>query len=162
MMHLIDEGWANTIVQCVACVLQDAGVLSDVNAALSRMHIRSHDPCVKFTWVSSGLQSLTCVSALDMPGVVNSLILALGTYTRGGDSNLPVKKLLPLQRILYLFTAMHRNMTLRDHTDEEIEDLVMLIGLLAGACNVTFCHARLDILSRFVTFHWYQRHVLPR
>jgi len=88
----------------------------------------------------------------------------------------PVKKLLPLQRILFFFTVMHRNMKLRDHADEEIEDLVMLIGLLAGACNlqciqrhvlarpslhfVTFCHVSLVSTSRFatlnVTFYWYR------
>jgi hypothetical protein len=132
IMHMIDEGWANTIIECVTCTLHDAGVLSDVNTTLAKMHIRSHDPEVKFTWVRNGLQSLTCMSAMDMPGVVNSLILALGVYTRGSDSNLPLRLLLVLQRILYLFCAMHRNMKMRDHTEQEIDDLATLVLLLSG------------------------------
>lgn len=155
-MHMLDEGWAKTILQCVACTLADAGtpmcevawlfhfndtqttgVLSDVNATLAKLHIRSHDPEVKFTWVRRGLESLTCVSAMDMPGVFNSLILALGIYTRGNDGNLNLRLLLALQRILYLFGAVHRNAKMRDHTEQEIDDLATLILLLSGA--LCFC-----------------------
>ena len=117
-----------------------AGVLSDVNAVLATMHIRSHDPDVKFTWVESGLQSLSMVSAMDMPGVVNSVILALGVHTWGNGNNLPLTKLLVLQRVLYLFAAMHRNLKMKDHTEQELDDLAMLIILFEGAVFVAcFC-----------------------
>lgn len=116
-----------------------AGVLSDVNAVLATMHIRSHDPDVKFTWVKSGLQSLSMVSAMDMPGVVNSVILALGVHTRGNGNNLPLPKLLALQRVLYLFAAMHRNLKMKDHTEEELDDLAMLIILFEGAVTIVPC-----------------------
>jgi hypothetical protein len=127
------EGLASTLVHCVAALLKAKGVLADVNATLVNMNIRSHDPTIKFTWIRTGLQSLTCVSAQDMPGVLNSLVLAVGVYTR--EPKLCLPDLLSVQRSLYLFGALHRNMKMGDHTEEELEDLTRLICLFAGACR---------------------------
>jgi hypothetical protein len=79
------------------------------------------------------------VSAMDMPGVVNSVILALGVHTRGNGNNLPLPKLLALQRVLYLFAAMHRNLKMKDHTEQELDDLAMLIILFEGAVTIVPC-----------------------
>jgi hypothetical protein len=132
-MHHMLEGLASTLVHCVAALLKAKGVLADVNATFVNMNIRSHDPTIKFTWVRTGLQSLTYVSAQDMPGVLNSLVLTLGVYTRGTSLCLP--DLLSVQRSLYLFGALHRNMKMPDHTEEELEDPTRLVCLFAG----TYC-----------------------
>ena len=106
---------------------------------LADMHIRSgHDPTVDFTWVRTGLQSLTKVSAEATPGVLNSLILALGVCTRGDDGNLNLDLLLMLHRVIYLFGALYRNMKMRDHTERELEDLTMLIVLFTEAMKEAF------------------------
>ena len=136
LMHLMLEGLAMTVVTCTGNVLKAVGALGAVNKALANMHQRRHDPTGKFTWVRTGLQSLSQVSAEDMPGVLNSIILALGIYTRGGDDNLSLEILLGLQRVLYLFGVMYRNMKMRDHTATELEDLTMLILLFTGLCVV--------------------------
>jgi len=102
------------------------------------MRIRSHGPTVKFTWVRTGLQSLTKVSAEDTPGVLNSLILALGVCTRGDTGNLDLDLLLSLHRVIYLFGALYRNMKERDHIQQELEDLTMLILLFTGPMKGTF------------------------
>jgi hypothetical protein len=133
------EGLANTIITCTWTILKKRRVLAEVNAALADMHIRSgHDPTVDFTWVRTGLQSLTKVSAEATPGVLNSLILALGVCTRGDDGNLNLDLLLMLHRVIYLFGALYRNMKMRDHTEQELEDLTMLIVLFTGAMKEAF------------------------
>jgi len=139
LMHLMLEGLANAIITCTWTILKKRRVLAEVNAALADMHIRSgHDPTVDFTWVRTGLQSLTKVSAEATPGVLNSLISALGVCTRGDDDNLNLDLLLMLHRVVYLFGALYRNMKMRDHTEQELEDLTMLIVLFTGAMKEAF------------------------
>jgi hypothetical protein len=130
LMHLMLEGLANTLVKCTWKTLKDLGVLGDINKLLADMHIRSHDEFVSFTWVRTGLQSLTMVSAEDTPGVLNSLVLALGVYTR--DDKLSLKDLAGIQRALYLFGCLYRNMKMQDHTEDELDDLARLIVMFEG------------------------------
>jgi hypothetical protein len=123
LMHLMLEGLANVVLTCLCEDLQQKGVLSEINATLAKLHVRSHDENTKFTWVRAGLESLTRVCAEDMPGVLNSLTLALGTYERG--DSLTVEDLMRYHRVIYLFGALHRNMKEPDHTEEEIDVSVL-------------------------------------
>jgi hypothetical protein len=118
-MHLMLEGLANVVVSCLCASFQEKGILSEIDATLVRLRVRSHGENTKFTWVRAGLGSLTRVCAEDMPGVLNSITLALGTYERGNI--LSVEDLMRYHRVLYLFGALHRNMKERDHTEEELE-----------------------------------------
>jgi len=119
LMHLMLEGLANVVVSCLCSAFKEKGVLSEIDATLANLQVRSHDDNTKFTWVKAGLGSLTRVCAEDMPGVLNSITLALGTYERG--SSLTVEDIMKYHRVLYLFSALLRNMKERDHTEEELD-----------------------------------------
>ena len=82
------------------------------------MRVRSYDESMQFTCAKEGLKSLHMICASDMRGVLHSLILALGTYKRG--ENLSVSDVTKLQRTLYLYGALYRNMYMVDHTELEI------------------------------------------
>ena len=150
-----------TMVYCIATFLAKCGVLSDINVTLANMHIRSNDPTMKFTWVRTGLQSLSYICAEDVPGVLNALILAIGIYTRGSAQNLEMKGLLDLHRALYLFSAMYRNMKMKDHT-EQVRFGCVSSRVVACCCVllrvVAFCCVSLRfvafrcVLLRFVAF----------
>jgi hypothetical protein len=150
LMHLLLEGLAMTLVFCIATYLASCGVLSDINATLANMHIRSNDPTMKFTWVRTGLQSLSYVCAEDVPGVLNALILAFGIYTRGSGQNLQMKGLLDLHRALYLFSAMYRNMKMRDHT----EQVRCLWCVVASRCVLLFFCCVLLLYAAFCCRSW--------
>jgi dsDNA-specific endonuclease/ATPase MutS2 len=119
LMHLMLEGLCNTLVMCLCESLRQKGVLAEINAILAAQQVRSNDENTKFTHVRAGLESLTRVCAEDMPGVLNSITLALGAYERGND--LTCEDLMRYHRAIYLFGALHRNMKQRDHTEEEVE-----------------------------------------
>jgi hypothetical protein len=59
------------------------------------------------------------VCAADTRGVLHSLTLALGTYSRG--TKLTVADLTLLHRTSYLFGAVYRNMYMIEHTELEVE-----------------------------------------
>jgi hypothetical protein len=92
-------------------------VLRDVDTILGSIRLRSHDPDVKFVWVQSGIESLHMIKAKDTPGVLHSLVMAVGTYPRG---RMTADKVREFQKAIYMFGCMLRNMRMKNHTEEEV------------------------------------------
>ena len=81
--------------------------------------MRSHDPAVTLTWVTNGLTSLSMISAKAIFGVILSIQLVLGTYTRGEKfSNDTV---LNIQTTCYVFGVLYRNMVQLRHTENDLQ-----------------------------------------
>jgi len=136
LMHLMLEGLGRTMIACIMELLSPSA-LSNINATLFHMDVRSHDEFVKFAKVKSGLQSLKMISAEDVPAILNSLTLALGVHTQG--EHLDLDTLVKLHRAIYLFGCLYRNMDLQTHTEADVGEMRSLIVLFTGGCVFCCC-----------------------
>ena len=86
-----------------------AGRIGPVNEYLAELAIKTNDPDIQLKRIKKGVENLTIVSAMDLPGVLLQGSLALGDYS-GPSKGLPIRKTKKIQRTIALFFAVVRQM----------------------------------------------------
>jgi hypothetical protein len=86
-----------------------AGRIGRVNEYLAELAIKTNDPDIQLKRIKKGVENLTIVSAMDLPGVLLQGALALGDYS-DPSKGLPIRKTKKIQRTIALFFAVVRQM----------------------------------------------------
>jgi hypothetical protein len=85
------------------------GRIGPVNDYLADLAIKTNDPDIQLKRIKKGVENLTIVSALDLPGVLLQGASALGGYS-DPSKGLPIQKTKKIQRTIALFFAVVRQM----------------------------------------------------
>jgi hypothetical protein len=134
-MHLMLEGLGKHILTYIEAMLKAAGIyhlyrlfmdnvavfagqLAAVDAYIAQLNRRSSALPSSIKKVSNGLSELHTVSAMDLPGILLQVSLALGCHNSIKMPMLVVKK---IQRTIYFFFALQRSRSLEEHSETDVQ-----------------------------------------
>ena len=99
-------------------LLHIVGQLDAVDNYIKHLPRKSNGLCESAKKISMGLSELHTVSAMDLPGVLLQVSLALGAHN---SPKMPVKLTSKIQRVIGYFFVLHRSRKLEKHAESDVK-----------------------------------------